>query len=83
MACNDEKSLLHSIRRPLVGVGSALTALLAPRRPSSCPFSRVELMPNNPEPFKAKDWRAVAHGFDKLAFNFNARGQYLPFDLVG
>jgi hypothetical protein len=42
------------------------------------PIGRVELMPNNPEPFKAKDWRAVAHGFDTLAFNFNARGQYLP-----
>src|SRR5205814_8539839 len=42
------------------------------------PVGRVELMPNNPEPFKAKDWRAIARGFDRLAFDFQARGQYLP-----
>src|SRR5262245_18662187 len=42
------------------------------------PIGRVELMPNNPEPFKAKDWHAIARGFDRLAFNFQARGQYLP-----
>src|SRR2546421_11828376 len=42
------------------------------------PIGRIELMPNNPEPFKAKDWRAISRGFDRLAFDFDARGQYLP-----
>src|SRR2546423_402703 len=42
------------------------------------PIGRIELMPNNPEPFKAKDWAAIARGFDRLAFDFQARGQYLP-----
>src|SRR4051794_9641200 len=41
-------------------------------------IDRVELMPNQPEPFKLKDFRAVARGYDKLAFNFEAAGDYLP-----
>src|SRR5688572_4798048 len=41
-------------------------------------IDRVELMPNRPEPFKLKDFKAIARGCDKLLFDFNARGQYLP-----
>src|SRR5688572_2989502 len=41
-------------------------------------IDRVELMPNRPEPFKLKDFKAAAHGLDKLLFDFEARGQYLP-----
>ena len=38
----------------------------------------VDLMPNLPQPYKMKDWRAVAQGYDRLAFDFSAKGQYLP-----
>jgi hypothetical protein len=41
-------------------------------------IDRVELMPNRPSPFKLKDFNALAHGLDKLLFDFNAKGQYLP-----
>jgi hypothetical protein len=41
-------------------------------------IERVELMPNRPEPFKLKDFRATARGYDKLAFDFDAKGQHLP-----
>jgi hypothetical protein len=39
---------------------------------------RVEGMPAFPKPYSMKDWRATARGFDKLAYDFNARGQHLP-----
>jgi hypothetical protein len=35
-------------------------------------------MPNRPSPFKLKDFKSVARGYDKLAFDFDAKGQYLP-----
>lgn len=38
----------------------------------------VDMMPNLPRPFRMRDWRAVARGLDRLAFDFSARGQYLP-----
>ena len=39
---------------------------------------RVESMPRRPEPFHLRDWRATALGFDKLAFDLDARGEHLP-----
>src|SRR5947208_16681770 len=41
-------------------------------------IDRVELMPNRPTPFKLKDYKAIARGCDKLLFDFDAKGQYLP-----
>ncbi len=41
-------------------------------------IATVELMPNLPDPFNPTDWRAKARDFDKLAFDFQARGRYLP-----
>src|SRR4051794_20741692 len=41
-------------------------------------IDRVELMPNRPTPFKLKDFKATARGLDKLLFDFDAKGQYLP-----
>ena len=41
-------------------------------------IERVDLMPNRPAPFKLKDFKAVARGYDKLVFDFDARGEYLP-----
>ncbi len=35
-------------------------------------------MPNIPSPFKMRDWHNVALEFDQLAFNFGAKGDYLP-----
>ena len=46
-----------------------------PARRTSRPSSS---MPNLPEPFKPTDWRAKARDFDKLVFDFQARGRYLP-----
>lgn len=41
-------------------------------------ITQVELIPNLPEPFHMRDWRAVAYGYDKLVFDFEAQGDYLP-----
>ena len=41
-------------------------------------ITRVESMPNIPQPFGVRDWRAVARGFDRLAFDLKATGEHLP-----
>src|SRR3954453_5998709 len=41
-------------------------------------IDRVEPMHNRPMPFKLKDYKAIARGCDKLLFDFEAKGQYLP-----
>ena len=38
----------------------------------------VEQMPNVPQPFRMIDWKARARGFDRLAFDDDAKGEYLP-----
>ena len=39
---------------------------------------RVEQMPNSPEPYEMRDWKAVTLGYDSLVFDFSLSGQYLP-----
>ena len=41
-------------------------------------IARIELMPRKPSPFLMKDWKAQAQEYDRLIFDFNARGKYLP-----
>ena len=41
-------------------------------------IERVELMPRKPSPFLMKDWKALAHAYDRLVFDFNAKGKHLP-----
>ncbi|MEK7255328.1 MAG: hypothetical protein AAB316_11330 [Bacteroidota bacterium] len=39
---------------------------------------RIEMMPNLPQPYLLKDWKKTALEFDRYAFDFSAKGQYLP-----
>jgi hypothetical protein len=41
-------------------------------------IDRIELMPRKPSPFLMKDWKALAQAYDRLIFDFNARGKNLP-----
>ncbi|MDZ7292478.1 MAG: T9SS type A sorting domain-containing protein [candidate division KSB1 bacterium] len=41
-------------------------------------ISRIDMMPNQPRPYKMRNWKQVALGYDSLVFNFNLTGQYLP-----
>ncbi|HUS08914.1 MAG TPA: hypothetical protein VMZ30_00505 [Pyrinomonadaceae bacterium] len=41
-------------------------------------IDRIELMPRKPSPFVMKDWKVLAQAYDRLIFDFNARGKYLP-----
>src|SRR5580658_4534452 len=44
---------------------------------------QVQAMPNIPSPCTIRDWRQVAIDLDKLLFNPNAPGQFMPlFHLV-
>jgi len=52
------------------------TAALADR--PQVRITRVERTPNSPQPFHVRNWRAVARGFDRLAFDLKATGQHLP-----
>lgn len=60
-------------------VGSPDSALASPPPPTTQrAIDRVELMPNRPQPFKYKDFKSIALGLDKLLFDFDAKGEYLP-----
>ena len=41
-------------------------------------IDRIELMPRMPSPYFLKDWKALAQAYDRLIFDFNAKGEYLP-----
>jgi len=52
-----------------------------PRRafqPGQEDIATVELMPNLPEPYELIDWREKAIAYDRLVFDFDARGEFLP-----
>lgn len=41
-------------------------------------IQRVEEMPNMPQPYLMADWKQIAFGYDSLAFDLDAGGEYLP-----
>lgn len=45
-------------------------------------IGRIELMPDMPQPYEMRDWKAVARNYDSLAFNLEAAGQYLPLSTI-
>lgn len=42
-------------------------------------IARVEMMPNEPAPYKMKDWRQTAKDFDAYVYDWNAKGEFRPF----
>lgn len=47
-------------------------------QPGQTDIAAVELMPNLPEPFEVIDWREKARAYDRLAFDGNGKGEFLP-----
>jgi len=41
-------------------------------------ISRIEQMPNFPQPYQMRDWRQVAIDYDDFIFDFYQTGEYLP-----
>lgn len=41
-------------------------------------LSRVDEMPDFPQPLKIIDWKLMAQNFDKTIYDFNAKGEYWP-----
>jgi hypothetical protein len=39
---------------------------------------RVEQMPNQPQPYKMRNWKQVAKDYDSYVFDFTLSGEYLP-----
>ncbi|MBD3581892.1 hypothetical protein [Flavobacterium selenitireducens] len=42
------------------------------------PIPRVDLMPDNPQPFGIIDYKKLALDFDKTAYDFHAKGEFWP-----
>ena len=61
-----------------VSLASARAESAAPIPTTQLSIDRVDLMPNQPRPFKLRDFRATARGYDKLIFDFQATGDLLP-----
>ena len=40
---------------------------------------RVDKMPNHPKPYLYRDWKQTAIDFDNYIFDFNQKGEFLPF----
>jgi len=40
--------------------------------------SRIEKMPNLPQPYLMRDWKKVARDYDEIVYDFNLTGDYLP-----
>ncbi|MBN8682860.1 MAG: hypothetical protein J0L99_09405 [Chitinophagales bacterium] len=40
--------------------------------------SRIEKMPRNPQPWRWKDWHQTAQDFDRIAFNYQEKGDFFP-----
>ena len=47
-------------------------------QPGQKDIAAVELMPNLPEPYELIDWREKARAYDRLVFDFDAKGEFLP-----
>lgn len=62
-----------------IGVCLMLSTMIAQGAPTTqITIDRVEQMPNIPRPFKILNFRQIATGYDRLAFDLNAKGQHLP-----
>ncbi len=48
-------------------------------QPGQSSIECVDLMPNLPEPYRMRDWNATARALDRFVFDFNAKGEFLPF----
>src|SRR5687768_3639360 len=57
---------------------SRATAAPPPAPTTQLSIDRVDLMPNHPEPFKLKDFKPIARGLDKVVFDFDQKGKWLP-----
>ncbi len=53
-------------------------AAVVASKPAERSIRRVALAPNLPEPFEMRNWREVALGYDRLAFDLDAVGEHLP-----
>lgn len=42
-------------------------------------IARIDQMPDFPQPYLMRNWKAVAQQYDSLVFNMELQGQYLPF----
>lgn len=41
-------------------------------------ISRIEKMPEQPEPFEIRDWKQTAREYDEFLYDFEQQGEYLP-----
>ena|GEM_PF-47840 len=62
---------------PQVAAAVAGTAEKAPAAVQKI-IRKVEQMPNLPQPYDMKDWRATAQAYDRFVFDFSKQGEYLP-----
>src|SRR5688572_5895468 len=50
-----------------------------PGRVDQISIARIDLMPDQPAPFKMMDWYEKAANYDQYVFNLNLKGEHLPF----
>jgi hypothetical protein len=56
-----------------------ITACHKSDRVGQTKIARIELMPDQPRPFKMMDWKEKAEHFDQYVFNLDLKGEHRPF----
>ncbi len=51
-------------------------------QPGQLNISRVELMPDEPQPYVMRDWHDVATGYDTFVYRTDAVGEHLPLIFI-
>lgn len=54
------------------------TSMVLGMQAGSLSIPRINLLPDRPSPYVLRDWNATAHAYDRIAFDLNAKGPFLP-----
>jgi hypothetical protein len=67
------------IRLTLLLVFSLIIACDKEEPSKQVSIARIEMMPDQPQPYKLLDWYEKAHNFDQYAFSTEPKGEFTPF----
>ncbi len=69
--------------RYLLALQFCIFTILSFAQQGQLSISRIDQMPDLPNPLMIRDWKTVAHDYDSYVFNQTKTGQYLPLSRLG
>jgi len=71
------------MKRSFLNLALILISLSVLAQPGQLTISRIDQMPDLPEPLQIRDWDAVTIDYDSFVFDLKKSGQYLPLSQLG